>query len=242
MAQEEIEYNLSNVKRSQWLKGMAIIIVVVIVTALLLLKIFNNSNYVVINDAKLVGTKIEVKSKVNGLLGDILIANGAFVNVGQVIAKIDTTDLAKKKAELDSKLSEAKLNYAKLKANTNVPQQINTYTKNNNSVSTVNNAEIEKAKATKEKMEKLFSMGAISKIQYNKAVEDYNNLVSENSSNVSNDSVSQNQDSNYSSTVKDTLLDTASIQIRQLESAIEALNFTRNFRIFLLLPVVNLIY
>ena len=192
MSQEEIEYNFNNIKKTHWLRVFVGIAIIVGIITILLLRIFNNNNYVSINDAKLIGSKIEVKSKVSGLLGDILVANGSNVNVGQVIAKIDITDLIRKRTELETKLQEAKLNYANLKANSSVPQQINTYSQT--SSVTANTAEIEKAKANKEKMEKLFSMGAISKIQYNKALEDYNSLISENTG--VNTSTSQNQENN----------------------------------------------
>lgn len=220
MSQEEIEYNLSTIKNTYFIKIFIGIIIVIVLSFLLMTRIFNNNNYLTINDAKLVGSKVEVKSKVSGLLGNVTVAEGTNVKAGDIIAKIDVTDIVKKRNELELKLKEAKLNYAKLKATNTAPPQINTYSANVTVNS--NSAEIELAKANKEKMEKLFSLGAISKNQYNQAVEDYNKALAIPSSEhivVNNTNVA----------VKDTLLETATIQIRQLESAMEGLNFTNNF-------------
>ena len=52
-------------------------------------RIFNNNNYLTINDAKLVGSKVEVKSKVSGLLGNVTVAEGTNVKAGDIIAEIE---------------------------------------------------------------------------------------------------------------------------------------------------------
>ena len=118
MSQEEIEYNLSTIKNTYFIKIFIGIIIVIVLSFLLMTRIFNNNNYLIINDAKLVGSKVEVKSKVSGLLGNVTVAEGTNVKAGDIIAKIDVTDIVKKRNELELKLKEAKLNYAKLKATT----------------------------------------------------------------------------------------------------------------------------
>lgn len=133
-----------------------------------------NDTYLVISDALIQGKNVNITSKVAGTVQDILVEDGAMVEAGQTIAILQVEISPEQIKELENNLENAKLRYNNILS---TPDVITPAVQNHTVVdqSAIESAQknLDRATANKDKMEKLFAMGAISAVQNNAAQADY---------------------------------------------------------------------
>ena len=125
-----------------------------------------NDVYLVISDAQIQGKNVNIMSKVSGTVQDILVEDGAMVEAGQTIAILQVEISPEQIKELENNLENAKLHYNNILS---TPDVITPSVQNNTVVdqASVESAQknLDRAAANRDKMEKLFAMGAISAVQ-----------------------------------------------------------------------------
>lgn len=179
-----------------------------------------NDVYLVISDAQIQGKNVNIMSKVSGTVQDILVEDGAMVEAGQTIAILQVEISPEQIKELENNLENAKLHYNNILS---TPDVITPSVQNNTVVdqASVESAQknLDRAAANRDKMEKLFAMGAISAVQNNAAQVAYqaalDNFTAANTPRVNSTAV-VNQVAN-----KQELLRIAQLQIDQAKLAYE---------------------
>ena len=128
-----------------------------------------------INDAKLTSSKVMVVAQNDGTLTELLVNDGDKVEAGQVIAKMKVVVTPEQIEALQKAYDEAKVNYDNLeqqvKASMVVSQPVVTSSSTGNVVAA--QARLDAAAANKQKMDKLYSIGAVSATQYAEAQSEY---------------------------------------------------------------------
>ncbi|HRM59829.1 MAG TPA: biotin/lipoyl-binding protein, partial [Megamonas funiformis] len=128
-----------------------------------------------INDAKLTSSKVMVVAQNDGTLTELLVNDGDKVEAGQVIAKMKVVVTPEQIEALQKAYDEAKVNYDNLeqqvKASMVVSQPVVTSSSTGNVAAA--QARLDAAAANKQKMDKLYSIGAVSATQYAEAQSEY---------------------------------------------------------------------
>lgn len=128
---------------------------------------YNSSRYVSTDDARVDGTIVGVSSKISGKVIDVLVKEGDEVQAGQIIAKLDTRDIAAQKKKAEAALAVAQANYKKVLAGSR-PQEIEEAragTEQSQAEAARAQANFDDAAKNYERINKLYGDGAISTAQ-----------------------------------------------------------------------------
>lgn len=203
-----------------------------------------------INDAKLTSAKVTVVAQNDGTLTELLVNDGDKVEAGQVIAKMKVVVTPEQIEALQKAYDDAKTNYDNLeqqvKASMVVSQPVVTRSR---SVSTGDvaaaQARLDAAAANKQKMDKLYSIGAVSATEYAEAQSEYAAAQSALSA-ASTPQVVQEQSSAPTTTSAPSkelseALATAQIQLNQAKAALDQAQSDDNYA-DITAPVSGIIY
>ena len=188
-----------------------------------------------INDAKLTSSKVMVVAQNDGTLTELLVNDGDKVEAGQVIAKMKVVVTPEQIEALQKAYDEAKVNYDNLeqqvKASMVVSQPVVTSSSTGNVAAA--QARLDAAAANKQKMDKLYSIGAVSATQYAEAQSEYAAAQSALAA-ASTPQVVEQQASVSSAPSKELseALATAQIQLNQAKAALDQAQSDDNFADF----------
>lgn len=128
-------------------------------------------NYITVHNASISGSYVNAGIKTAGTVKEILVENGTTVQAGQPLAKIKVKVSPEEIQKLEKAFEDAKIRYNELITR---PTVVNAPTMTSSGGDTSGaRAALEKAAVNKERMDKLFAIGAISAVQHNKAVQAY---------------------------------------------------------------------
>lgn len=144
-------------------------IAVVLLIAFVMFALMDKSETFTVRDAKIAGAFVSVKAMANGKLTEITVDDGALVETGAVLAKVEVAVTEDTIKQLEQNVTLAKENLEQLKKGQDVQMPVAPAVD-----LTSANADLSRAESRKNRMEELFKMGAISKKQYDEAFEDYN--------------------------------------------------------------------
>ncbi len=154
--------------------------VILIIAAVLIVGIFlwhKHEGVLEINDAKLTSSVVHVSAQTDGTLSEVLVNDGDKVEAGQVIAKVKVIVTPEQIQDLQKAYDEAQSNYDNLEQQIKASMTTTTQTVVTSSAPSGNSAaaqaRLEAAAAEKQKMEKLYSIGAVSATQYAEAQSEY---------------------------------------------------------------------
>lgn len=136
---------------------------------------YQTMRYVSTDDARIAGTMINVSAKLPGRVVEVLVKEGDTVKAGQILARIDTREVAAQRAQAEASLAAAKAKYDEA-VHGSRPQEIRQA-----------GASVEQARAAAEqaranavnagrnyqRMKKLYNDGAISSLQWDNVETSY---------------------------------------------------------------------
>jgi len=175
---------------------------------------YYTTRYVTTDDARISGTIVSISSKVSGKVSQMLVAEGDTVKAGQVLAQIDPQDILAQKAQAEAALAVARANYAQL-VNGTRPQEI----EQTQAAVYQAKANLDNATVNNQRMQKLFSDGAISASQRDNAQTAYQVTLEEYNS--------AKQALNLAVTgPREEAIAAAAAQVKQAEAAVSAVKLT----------------
>lgn len=132
----------------------------------------HNQGYVLIHSASVKGMGVNASVKVAGTVTDIMVKDGDTVEAGQTIAKIKINVSPEQIQQLEQAVESAKLRYNEVLTR---PAPTTTVIVGDSSQGDVVAAQaaVDKAAANKDRMDKLFEIGAVSAVQRNNATNAY---------------------------------------------------------------------
>ncbi len=129
---------------------------------------YQTTRYVSTDDARIAGTMVNVSAKLPGRVVEVLIKEGDTVKAGQVLARIDTREVAAQRAQAEANLATAKAKYEEA-VHGSRPQEIRQAGANVEQLrAAAEQARVNAANAarTYQRMKKLYNDGAISSLQW----------------------------------------------------------------------------
>lgn len=221
--------------------------VILFISILVVLGVYKwneEKSYVNINNAKLTSSKVMVIAQNDGTLTELLVNDGDKIEAGQTVAKMKVIVTPEQIEALQKAYDDAKINYD------NLEQQVKSSIKERQSVNTTFStgniaaaqARLDAATANKQKMDKLYSIGAVSATQYAEAQSEY--VAAQNAlAAASTPQVVEQQTSISSAPTKELseALATAQIQLNQTKTALERAKSDDNFA-EITAPVSGIIY
>ena len=126
--------------------------------------------YMTVKDAKIASTMVSVKAQAPGTIEEILVADGDAVSPGEVIAKIKVKVSDEQIKQLEQSLDLAKKHYTEVLAGTTVAKPVNGGTAVDAGAS---QADVDRAAKTRDRMQQLYAIGAISAVRYQQAEAQY---------------------------------------------------------------------
>lgn len=126
--------------------------------------------YMTVKDAKIASTMVSVKAQAPGTIEEVLAADGDAVSPGQVIAKIKVKVSDEQIKQLEQSLDLAKKHYTEVLAGTTVAKPVSGGASADTGAS---QADVERAAKTRDRMQQLYAIGAISAVRYQQAEAQY---------------------------------------------------------------------
>lgn len=175
---------------------------------------YYTTRYVTTDDARISGTIVSISSKVSGKVSQMLVAEGDTVKAGQVLARIDPQDILAQKAQAEAALAAARANYEQ-QINGTRPQEI----QQAQAAVYQAKANLDNATVNNQRMQKLYTDGAISASQRDNAQTAYQVTLEEYNS--------ANQALNLAVTgPREEAIEEAAAQVKQAEAALAAIKLT----------------
>ncbi len=226
--------------------------VLIIIAALCIAGIFfwhQHKSVLTINDAKLTSSVVHVSAQTDGTLTEILVNDGDKVEAGQVIARVKVKVTPEQIQALQQAYDEAQSNFDKVESEVKSSVQTQTVVSSAPAVRSGGDvagaqARLDAAAAQKTKMEKLYSIGAVSASQYAEAESEYAAAQSALSAASAPVSVPQQQVQTQSSAPSAELsqaLANAQIQLNQAKAALDQAQSDNNYA-DITAPVAGIIY
>lgn len=163
--------------------GLPILIVVVVALVFGIFKWQQSHGTLEINNAKVASANVQVQAQADGNLTQLLVNDGDKVEAGQVIAKMKVVATPEQIADLQKAYDEAKTNFDNLQSQVRatttttrtvtVPSAVASAPSGPSGDVAGAQARLDAAAANKQKMEKLYSIGAISATEYAEAQSEY---------------------------------------------------------------------
>ena len=175
---------------------------------------YYSSRFVSTDDARISGTIVNVSSKIAGKVTEVLVKEGDTVQVGQVVAKIDTREILAQKAQAEAALAAARAKLDEVLAGAR-PQEIQQARAGLDQT----RANLDNAQKNYQRMQKLYLDGAISAAQRDSAEAAYR-IASE-----SQNAAAQVYDLAVTGAREETVR-AAAAQVKQAEAALEAIKVT----------------
>ena len=127
------------------------------------------NNHMKIYDAQVTSTMVGVRTKADGKIAELMVADGDHVDAGTVIAKIEVSVTEEQIQQLEQNLELAKRNLAEIQKG----QTITTPVVSGGGSSGASQAELARAESRMQRMNELYEMGAISAVKRDEAAADY---------------------------------------------------------------------
>lgn len=135
----------------------------------------------IVKDAKLAGTLVSVRVLTDGKVKSLNRADGDPIDAGTVIANLEVSVTEEQLAQLENSVQQAKDNYeqlqqghwVKVEVRKPVPKTVVRPQTQRRAVSSSSSADLAALAERKDRMEKLYEMGAISRVQRDAAVAEY---------------------------------------------------------------------
>lgn len=191
---------------------------------------YQTTKYISTDDARVSGTIVSVSAKLPGRVSEVLVKEGQQVQAGQVLARIDTREVAAQKAQAEAALAAAKARYEEVLAGSR-PQEINQARAGvDQAKAGVDQAKanLENASKNNDRMQQLYNQGAISSSQRDNAETAY--LVAKESLRAAQESANaagQKLDLTIAGS-RDETIKAAAAQVKQAEAALDAVNVTED--------------
>lgn len=203
----------SKVKKTVQL-GMLAVLVLTVVTSCGVWLWQSRANHIPVKTAQVEGTKVNVSIKANGTVQELLVEDGAVVQAGQKLARLNVAVTPEEIASLEEALAKARERYQQILTNPPAVQQIAVTAVSDNSAA---KAAYDKAAANKARMEQLYAIGGISKRQYEQAEAEFNSASAAYEASAAVPKFVQSMTPAASS---EQMLKTADLQVRQAEMAL----------------------
>jgi len=180
----------------------------------------SNQGYVSIHSASVKGVGVNASVKVAGTVTDVMVKDGDTVEAGQPLAKIKINVSPEQIQQLEQAVESAKLRYNEVLTRPAPTMTTTTVGDRGQGDVAAAQAAVDKAAANKDRMDKLFEIGAVSAVQRNSATNAYQaaeealNAVSQGPTS-SSVQVNNTQDTGQ-------LLKLAKFQVEQAEMALAA--------------------
>ncbi len=172
------------------------------------------NNVLTIHDAQITGNLVSTKVKAAGTIEEISVEDGAYVEAGQVIARLQVNVTEEQLKQLQQTVDLAQKNLNTIKAGTTITQPI----VSGGGDSSAAQAELARASTNMERMDQLYSLGAISAAKRDAAAADYA------AAQAAVHAASQSSVS-YQSTLQPSspeVIRNAELQVKQAKAALEA--------------------
>lgn len=194
-----------------------------------------------IDNAKLTSSVVNVSAQTDGTLTEILVNDGDTVEAGQVIAKMKVIVTLEQVQALQKAYDDAKINYDNLeqqvKNSVVVSQPVMSSSAGNVAAA---QARLDAAATNKQKMDKLYSIGAVSATEYAEAQSEY--AAAQSALNAASVPVIQQVPANSAPSKElSEALATAQIQLNQAKAALDQAQSENNFA-DITAPVAGVIY
>ena len=166
------------------------------------------SHHMKIYDAEVTSTMVGVKTKADGKIEEIMVADGDYVEAGTVVAKIAVSVTEEQVRQLQQNLELAERNLSEIQKGQTVTVPVA------GSSNAATQADLVRAESRMQRMNELFEMGAVSAVKRDEAVAEYNAALA--AASVPNVT--------YQTTVQPSspeVIRNAEIQVRQAKAALE---------------------
>jgi multidrug resistance efflux pump len=182
----------------------------------------HNQGYVLIHNASVKGMGVNASVKVAGVVTDVMVKDGDTVEVGQALAKIKINVSPEQVQQLEQAVESAKLRYNELLTRPAPTMTTVTAGDSNQGDVAAAQAAVDKTAANKDRMDKLFEIGAVSAMQRNNATNAYQ--AAEEALNAAKQGSASSSSSVQVNNTQDTgqLLKLAKFQLEQAEMALTA--------------------
>ena len=190
--------------------GLIVLVGVTLFFSYAIFSYMNKSETLTVGDAKIAGTFVSIKAQANGTLTEIRVKDGENVSAGDVLATVEVAVTEDTIKQLEQNVALAKENLEQLKKGQDIKVPVSTGVD-----LSAANADLARAESRKNRMEELFKMGAISKVQRNEAVADYEAAKAR---------ATASAQTSYQTLHKDTapeILESAALNVRQAEAALK---------------------
>lgn len=209
---------------------------------------YRQSSTLTINDAKLTSSVVHVSSQTDGVLTEVLVNDGDKVEAGQVIARVKVKVTPEQVQALQQAYDEAQSNFDKVQAQVKDSVQTTVVSsapavRSGGDVAGAQ-ARLDAAAAEKTKMEKLYSIGAVSASKYAEAESEYaaaQSALSAASAPVSVPQQQVQQTQSAPSSAMSEALANAQIQLNQAKAALDQAQSDDNYT-DITAPVAGIIY
>lgn len=125
---------------------------------------YQTTKFVSTDDSRISGTIVSVSAKIPGKITEVLVKEGDVVKAGQVVARIDSRDVAAQKAQAEAALAAAQARYEEVTAGSR-PQEIGQARAGaDQAAANIAQAQatLDNARKQYQRMQQLFNEGAIS--------------------------------------------------------------------------------
>lgn len=157
-------------KVNHWFKITLLIFCVIIVGIVILSYFYNNQNrYLNVSNAKISGTLVNSPVRTSGTLVELLVEDGQRVEAGQPLAKVQAKVSPEELKQLQDAVLAAESRYKELQTRPVAVVPSVSQSEGMLSDMVAAQAQLERAKREKVKMDNLFAIGGISAMQHNAA-------------------------------------------------------------------------
>ena len=164
--------------------GLPLLILVSAIIGYAEFKYWHRNETVRLDDAKVTGTMVSVRVLTKGKVKELLFDDGAQVQAGDVIARLEVSITDEEIKQLENTVQLAKDRYAELQAGQTVRvavQRERVVTPPPSYSSSASSGNLAKLQERANRMEELFNMGAVSAVERDKARRAYESALSESS-------------------------------------------------------------
>lgn len=190
--------------------GLIVFVGITLIISYAIFSYMDKSETLTVGDAKIAGTFVSIKAQANGKLMEIRVKDGENVTAGDVLATVEVAVTEDTIKQLEQNVALAKENLEQLKKGQDIKVPISTGVD-----LSAANADLGRAESRKNRMEELFKMGAISKVQRDEAVADFEAAKAR---------ATATAPTSFQTVHKDTapeILESAALNVRQAEAALK---------------------
>lgn len=192
---------------------------------------YQTTKFVSTDDSRISGTIVSVSAKIPGKITEVLVKEGDVVKAGQVVARIDSRDVAAQKAQAEAALAAAQARYEEVTAGSR-PQEIGQARAGaDQAAANIAQAQatLDNARKQYQRMQQLFNEGAISTAQRDQAEAAYlvaNEAVraAREGKTAAEEKFDLSKEGSRAETIRAALA-----QVKQAEAALQAISVTEEY-------------